>query len=98
MSNLRSKVIRLASEHPEFRRDLLPILREASKTSVIDFLRDFLEDEVSADKMADFIDRLEDARGKVTRKVVQRAAEAAGFMDSSIDYAASGFDEWESRG
>lgn len=30
MSNLRSRVIRLAHDHPELRHDLLPLLREAA--------------------------------------------------------------------
>ncbi len=29
MSNLRSQLIRLAHEHPEFRKDLLPLLKQA---------------------------------------------------------------------
>ncbi len=30
MSNLRNKLIRLAHEHPEFRKDILPLLKTAS--------------------------------------------------------------------
>jgi hypothetical protein len=37
MSDLRSKVIKLAQEHPEFRKDLVPILREAG---ILDKLKD----------------------------------------------------------
>lgn len=36
MSDLRSHVIRLASEHPEFRKDLLPLLKTATEPSFME--------------------------------------------------------------
>lgn len=45
MSNLRSKLIRLAHEHPEYRKDLLPLLAEnkvASSGMAVSAVRDFI--------------------------------------------------------
>ena len=35
MPNLRSHLIRLASEHPEFRKDLLPLLKQAGEPGAL---------------------------------------------------------------
>ena len=35
MNNLRSSLIRLASEHPEFRGELLPLLKESAEKQAI---------------------------------------------------------------
>ena len=36
MSNLRNKLIRLAHEKPELRKDLLPLLKEAAEIRILD--------------------------------------------------------------
>lgn len=45
MSDLREKIIRLAHEHPEFRKDLLPLLdggKVASSGMAVGAVRDFI--------------------------------------------------------
>ena len=50
MSNLRSKLVRLAHANPELRKDLLPLIRSAMEHSSPEALKKYLRDHPNADK------------------------------------------------